>query len=94
MVELAWIEQVRNSIGELPAARRKRFESQYGLSHYDANVLVEQGQDVALYFDAVAQATGEYKLASNWIQQDVLRTVKERKLTLSQFPVRRKSLPN
>ena len=32
-----------------------RFESQYGLSAYDANVLVEQGQDVADYFDAVAQ---------------------------------------
>jgi len=92
VVESAWIEQVRGSIGELPAARRKRFESQYGLSPYDANVLVEQGQDVALYFDAVAQATGEYKLVSNWIQQDVLRTIKEKKLTLADFPVRPEKL--
>ena len=68
-------------------ARRQRFESQYGLSKYDANVLVEQGQDVALYFDSVAQATGEYKLASNWIQQDVLRAIKEKKLPLGDFPV-------
>ena len=42
-------------------------------------MLVEQGQDVADYYDAVARATGEYKLASNWIQQDVLRTIKEKK---------------
>ena len=33
-------------------------------------------------------ATGEFKLASNWIQQDVLRTIKEKKLTVAEFPVR------
>ena len=32
--------------------------------------------------------TGEYKLASNWIQQDVLRTIKEKKSTVAEFPVR------
>ena len=58
-----------------------------GLSPYDANVLVEQGQDVADFFDQVATATGEAKLAANWIQQDVLRTVKEQKITLAEFPV-------
>jgi aspartyl-tRNA(Asn)/glutamyl-tRNA(Gln) amidotransferase subunit B len=87
-VDAAWINRIRESIGELPATLRQRFQSQYGLSAYDANVLVEQGQDVALYFDAVAQSTGEYKLASNWIQQDVLRTIKEKKLALDDFPVR------
>ena len=75
-------------MGELPAARRHRFESHFGLSPYDANVLVEQGQDVADYFDAVARVTEEYKLASNWIQQDVLRSIKEKKLSLADFPVR------
>ena len=92
VVKPEWLEQVRSSIGELPATCRKRFESQYGLSPYDANVLVEQGKDVALYFDAVGQATGEYKLVSNWIQQDVLRTIKEKKLTLAEFPVRPEQL--
>jgi aspartyl-tRNA(Asn)/glutamyl-tRNA(Gln) amidotransferase subunit B len=87
-VDLAWLEQVRAAVGELPAARRHRFESQFGLSAYDANVLVEQGQDVADYFDAVARATEEYKLASNWIQQDVLRSIKEKKLSLVDFPIR------
>src|SRR5262249_33104559 len=48
---------------------------------------VEQGQDVANYYDAVAKATGEYKLASNWVQQDVLRTVKDRKIAVAEFPV-------
>ena len=88
VVDQAWLERIRTSIGELPAPRRQRFETDYGLSPYDANVLVEQGQDVADYYDAVAKATGEFKLASNWIQQDVLRTIKEKKLTVAEFPVR------
>ena len=71
----AWLDRIRASIGELPDRRRERFETEYGLSAYDANVLVEQGQDVADYFDAVARASGEAKLASNWIQQDILRTL-------------------
>jgi aspartyl-tRNA(Asn)/glutamyl-tRNA(Gln) amidotransferase subunit B len=87
VVDPPWIDRVRASIGELPQARRHRFESDFGLSPYDANVLVEQGQDVADYFDAVAQATSEYKLASNWIQQDVLRTIKDKKMTVAEFPV-------
>jgi aspartyl-tRNA(Asn)/glutamyl-tRNA(Gln) amidotransferase subunit B len=87
VVDEAWLGRVRASIGELPAKRRKRFETEYGLSAYDANVLVEQGQDVADYYDAVARSTGEYKVASNWVQQDVLRTIKEKKLSVAEFPV-------
>ena len=87
VVDEPWLSRIRESIGELPGPRRDRFESEYGLSAYDANVLVEQGQDVADYYDAVARATGESKLASNWIQQDVLRTIKEKKMTVAEFPV-------
>src|SRR6516225_7231084 len=83
VVDEPWLDRIRQSIGELPRARRHRFETEYGLSPYDANVLVEQGQDVADYYDAVAQATGEFKLASHWIQQDVLRMIKEQKSTVA-----------
>ncbi len=86
-VDDAWLSRVRESIGELPAARRQRFETEYGLPAYDANVLVEQGQDVADYFDEVARATGDAKLASNWVQQDVLRVVKERKVSVANYPI-------
>ena len=84
VADLAWLARIRESIGELPAARRDRFEAEYGLSPYDANVLVEQGQDVADYYDDVARATGQYKLASNWIQQDVLRTIKKKYVLLAE----------
>ena len=87
VVDEAWVERTRASIGELPGRRRARFAEAYGLSEYDANVLVEQGQDVADYYDAVAQATGAYKIASNWVQGDILRVVKERKIPIKDFPV-------
>lgn len=92
VVDEAWLERIRSSIGELPTARRQRFETEYGLPAYDANVLVEQGQAVADYFDIVAKATGEPKMASNWIQQDVLRTIKDRKLTIEQFSLKPETL--
>ena len=87
VVDAEWLDRVRSTIGELPADRRRRYESDFGLSPYDANVLVEQGSDVAGYFDAVVGSTSEYKLASNWIQQDVLRVIKERKQPIADFPV-------
>lgn len=92
VVDEAWLEQVRATIGELPRARRQRFESEFGLSAYDANVLVEQGRELADYFETAARASGEPKLASNWIQQDVLRIVKERKLALADFPISAETL--
>ncbi len=87
VVDEAWVARVKASIGELPAGRRRRFSADYGLSEYDANVLVEQGQDVADYYDEVARATGAYKLASNWVQQEILRIVKERKIAIAACPV-------
>lgn len=78
----AEIEAVRASLGELPAALRSRIETDYGVSAYDADVIVNQGRELADYFLAVAQGCGDGRLASNWITQDVLRTLKAREATL------------
>jgi aspartyl-tRNA(Asn)/glutamyl-tRNA(Gln) amidotransferase subunit B len=87
VVSEAEIEAVRAELGELPAALRDRLEKSYGISHYDADVLTSQGRAVAEYFEAVAQAARDGKLASNWIQQDVLRTLKEQEIDIADFPV-------
>jgi aspartyl-tRNA(Asn)/glutamyl-tRNA(Gln) amidotransferase subunit B len=94
VVDDAWVERLRASIGELPADRRRRFESDLGLTPYDANVLVEQGQEVADYFEEVARAAGDAKLAANWVTQDVLRLVKDTGGTLADFPIRPDVLAN
>jgi aspartyl-tRNA(Asn)/glutamyl-tRNA(Gln) amidotransferase subunit B len=75
------------SLGELPAALRTRLESDFALSAYDADVLVNQGRPVVDYFLAVAAACRDGKAASNWVTQDVLRVLKERNLAISELPV-------
>ena len=81
------ITNVRQSLGELPAALRSRMESDFALSPYDADVLVNQGRPVVDYFLDVAQQSGDAKVAANWVTQDVLRTLKDRGITIEAMPV-------
>jgi aspartyl-tRNA(Asn)/glutamyl-tRNA(Gln) amidotransferase subunit B len=77
----------RVKLGELPSAARRRLELSHGLKTYDADVIVSQGQSLLAYFDAVVAAGADAKRCSNWIQQDVLRTLKEQNLSIAGFPV-------
>jgi aspartyl-tRNA(Asn)/glutamyl-tRNA(Gln) amidotransferase subunit B len=81
------VEQVRLNLGELPAALRTRLESTYGLDPYDSDVIVNQGRPFVDYFVRLAELTGDGKRASNWMQQDVLRTLKEQSLDIAAFPL-------
>jgi aspartyl-tRNA(Asn)/glutamyl-tRNA(Gln) amidotransferase subunit B len=75
-VDEAWLNRVRASLGELPAAQRARLQSQYGLSAYDAGVLTRQGRKLVAYFEEVAKSAGDAKAASNWITNKLLATAK------------------
>jgi aspartyl-tRNA(Asn)/glutamyl-tRNA(Gln) amidotransferase subunit B len=81
------IDRVRASLGVLPAALRTRLEQTYGITPYDAEVLVNQGWALVDYYIAVADACGDGKAASNWIQQDVLRWLGERQTDIAGYPV-------
>jgi aspartyl-tRNA(Asn)/glutamyl-tRNA(Gln) amidotransferase subunit B len=76
IVDEARIARVRASMPELPAARRQRFVAQYAIPEYDAGVLTDSS-DLADYFEAVAAAAGNAKLASNWVMGEFLRTMKD-----------------
>ncbi len=81
------IAEIRNSLPEPPATRRSRFQHELGLSAYDAEVIVNQGGKFAGYFEEVASLCGDAKQAANWVTQDLLRELKERRLELAEFPV-------
>jgi aspartyl-tRNA(Asn)/glutamyl-tRNA(Gln) amidotransferase subunit B len=81
------VAAVRASLGELPAALRQRLATAYGLEAYDSDVIVNQGRAFVDYFIALAEQAGDARRASNWAQQDVLRTLNERGLTIDQFPL-------
>jgi aspartyl-tRNA(Asn)/glutamyl-tRNA(Gln) amidotransferase subunit B len=82
----AWLDEVRDSLPELPDARRRRFVATYGLPPYDAGVLT-QSPPLADYFEAVAEASGNPKGASNWVMGDILRVLKARHVNIEAVPV-------
>jgi len=87
-ITAAQVDEISRSLGELPAQLRSRLESTYAITPYDSDVLVNQGRPLVDYYIELAQACGDGKLASNWVQQDVLRTLNERQIAIDEFPVR------
>jgi len=85
-VDVAWLEAIRSELVELPQARRSRFVDQYQLSDYDASV-ISADRAVADYFEAVAASGIEAKQAANWVMSGVLRTIKEKRISVSEFPI-------
>ncbi len=81
------VDAIRDALGELPAETRRRLETQYGIKPYDADVIVNQGPTLIAYFETVAEGCGDGRRASAWIQQDVLRAMKERGLEADAFPI-------
>src|SRR5438105_4585536 len=87
VVDHARIAAVKQTMPELPEARRQRFVAAYGLPAYDAGVLTASA-GLADYFEKVAAASGNAKAASNWVMGELLRTMKERGLDVAQVPLR------
>jgi aspartyl-tRNA(Asn)/glutamyl-tRNA(Gln) amidotransferase subunit B len=72
-----WVAQLRAQLPELPDAKRARFIADYGLSDYDAQVLVAD-KAVADYYEAVVQASQvDPKTVANWVTGELFRLVKE-----------------
>jgi aspartyl-tRNA(Asn)/glutamyl-tRNA(Gln) amidotransferase subunit B len=72
VVSQAFIDEVRDSMPELPERRRKRFSEQYGLSFKDASQLVAD-RSLADYYEAAAEASGNPRAAANWVRSELLR---------------------
>ena len=69
LLEEAWIADIKATLPELPDPKRKRFISQYGLSPYDATVLISE-QAKANYFEAAARGR-DAKLVANWVTNEL-----------------------
>ena len=85
-----WKEEVRRSLPELPEARRQRFLGDYSLTDYDAAQLTAS-RALADYFEIVAKACGEPKLAANWVLTELLYLLKGANKDITESPI---SAPN
>ena len=81
-----WIEEVRAAMPELPRAMAERFVQNYGLPAYDAS-LMTQSKSFAAFFETVAAACGEPKLAANWLMGEVSRRLNLEAKSIEDCPV-------
>jgi aspartyl-tRNA(Asn)/glutamyl-tRNA(Gln) amidotransferase subunit B len=81
------VEDLRNQLPELPKEKRARFTTQYGLSNYDATLLVEE-RAVADYFERVVEEGVDAKQAANWITGELFRLMKtaDREMGIDRVP--------
>jgi len=85
-IDDAYIEAVRETLPELPDARRARFVSEYSLSDYDAGVLTAT-REMAEYFESVAESSGDPKLTANWVMGDLQALLNKNDWTIDQSPI-------
>ncbi|MHC4873227.1 MAG: Asp-tRNA(Asn)/Glu-tRNA(Gln) amidotransferase subunit GatB [Planctomycetota bacterium] len=86
-----WIAEIKDGLPELPKAKYERFISQYSLSDYDAGVLTQE-IEIADYFETVAEKSGKAKESANWIANEIMRQLNDRKISINEFPVTAKML--
>ncbi len=85
-----WVEEIKASIPELPDEKKERFIKDFGLSSYDAGILVVD-RDRAAFYEEVAEGR-DPKMAANWVMGDFFGALNKSSLSLSETPVSAKQL--
>ena len=86
VIEQSFLDEVRATLPELPVQKRERFQAQFGLSAYDADVLAAS-RELANYFEAVNAVCGDAKLAANWVMGELSSLLNSSNLEIEQSPV-------
>ena len=82
----AWVKAIEDSLPELPDAKKARLQSQYGLSAYDAGVLITE-QARADFFEAAAQGR-DAKLTANWVTNELAAKLTAGGLEITDSPLK------
>lgn len=85
IIEQSFVDKIKESLPELPDEKKKRFISDYGLSLYDASVLIAE-KERADYFEKAAKS-GEAKMIANWILNELLALLNKDGKSITESPV-------
>ena len=85
VLDPGWVEELRRGLPELPDVKKKRFEKDYGLTAYDAGVLVAD-KETAEFYEAAA-AGRDPKLAANWLTGEYFGALNKAGVELGEAPV-------
>jgi aspartyl-tRNA(Asn)/glutamyl-tRNA(Gln) amidotransferase subunit B len=85
------LETWKAEITELPAQKRDRYESELGLSAYDARVLTDD-RDVAEYYETAVASGGDSKQVANWLMGDIAAYLKSNNLIITEIALKPENL--
>ena len=91
VIARSWVDEVKAGMPELPRQMAERLVQTYGLPEYDATTLT-QSPAMAAYFETAAKASGQAKMASNWIMGEVSRRLNNEEKDIAQVPVSAETL--
>jgi aspartyl-tRNA(Asn)/glutamyl-tRNA(Gln) amidotransferase subunit B len=84
-IEQAWVDHIRDTMPELPDAKKARFMGDFGLTDYDANVLTADLESAG-FFEAVAKGR-DGKQAANWVINELFGRLNKEGRTIADSPV-------
>jgi aspartyl-tRNA(Asn)/glutamyl-tRNA(Gln) amidotransferase subunit B len=87
-----WIERVRMGLPELPQAKRERYQKEFGLSPYDANLLTES-LEKSEFFDVIQKLVNSPapKTVANWVNGELSALLNDRGVDFSKVLVQEKA---
>ena len=79
-----WLEEIKSSIPELAMERKMKYINEYGLSDYDATVLVKE-KKISDYFEDCLKVGIDAKVAANWVSVNIIGHLNKEDITIDDF---------
>ena len=79
-----WLDEIRASIPELPTERKNKYITEYGLSDYDAGVLVKE-KPISDYFEESVKLGIDPKQAANWVTVNIIGELNKEEISIKEF---------
>jgi len=90
-ISLDWINEIKNTLPELPGAREKRYKTSLGLSDYDSSFLANNFE-ISSYFEEALKYHDNAKAICNWIMGDFTSFINKDSISISESKVSPQSL--
>lgn len=83
-VSQEWVDKIKESLPELPDAKKQRFMDEYSLSEYDAKIL-SSTIEISKFFEEVLKTQNDSKLVANWVIGEVLRILNDKEKEINEL---------
>jgi aspartyl-tRNA(Asn)/glutamyl-tRNA(Gln) amidotransferase subunit B len=91
-LDAAWVEKIKKHMPELPDPKKARFMKEYGLSAYDAGVLVGEKETAAFYEEVLSGGKRDAKIAANWMTSELFGLLNKAGKSITESPVSTKAI--